>query len=80
MNLYFICCGIVFVICAIGTIINIIAYIARPKIGGTLHIDSSRDDKFVCLFTLELPIETIQKKKKIVVKIDANSNLKEWEE
>ena len=52
----------------------------RYKIGGTMHIDLSRNDKDICLFTLDMPLNELQKEKAILIKIDSGSNLKSWED
>ena len=72
---------VVAVICVIAMVIFGI-FIKRNqhyKVGGTMHIDMSRPDKDICLFTLHLPLEEIEKEKYVLMKIDSGSNLKEWE-
>ena len=72
---------IIAVVCLIAMFIFAI-FIKRNqhyKIGGTMHIDTSRDEKDICLFTLEMPIEDIKKERVILIRVDADSRLKEWE-
>lgn len=49
------------------------------KVVGTMHIDMSREDKDICLFTLDMPLSDIQKNRYVLMKIDSNSVLKDWD-
>ena len=72
---------VVAVICIVAMIIFAI-FVKRNqhyKVGGTMHIDTSRDDKDICLFTLEMPIEEIKKERVILIRIDSGSTLREWD-
>ena len=50
----------------------------KYEVAGTMHIDTSRNDKDICLFTLDMPLEDIQKEQYVLIRIDGESNLKEW--
>ena len=67
-------------ICAVAIIVLLFIIKRKPdyKIVGTMHIDTSRDDKDICLFTLDMPLEDIQKERYVIIRIDGASNLKEW--
>ena len=45
---------------------------------GTMHIDMSRNDKDICLFTLDLPLNDIVKEEFVILRVDGTPNLKEW--
>ena len=66
-------------ICVLCIFITIIVSKKKYKIGGTMHIDTSREDKDICLFTLNVPLEDLKKEHYILIKIDSESNLKSWE-
>ena len=51
----------------------------KYEVAGTMHIDTSRDNKDICLFTLDMPLEDIQKKQYVLLRVDGASNLKEWQ-
>lgn len=48
------------------------------KLVGTMHIDMNREDKDICLFTLDIPLESISKEQYVLLKVDGKSGLKEW--
>ena len=48
------------------------------KMAGTMHVDMSREDKDICLFTLDMPLGDIAKEHYILMRVDGSSNLKEW--
>ena len=62
------------------TIRSIINHYRYGTVAGTLHIDNDREDKVICLFTLDIPIDSVAKKKYVMMKIDPKSHLKSWED
>lgn len=58
---------------------SIITHVKYRTTAGTLHIDNG-EDKVICLFTLDIPIDSLAKKKYVMMKIDSKSHLKSWED
>lgn len=48
------------------------------KTVGTMHIDMNREDKDICLFTLDMPLDDIAKEHYVIMRVNGSSNLKEW--
>lgn len=72
---------IVAAVCLVAMVIFAI-FIKRNqhyKVGGTMHIDTSRDEKDILLFTLEMPIEDIKKERAVLVRIHCDTKLQEWQ-
>ena len=67
-------------ICVISIVVLLIIVKRKPnyKVVGTMHIDVSREDKDICLFTLDMPLDDIQKERYVLLRVDGASNLKEW--
>ena len=67
-------------ICVIAIVVLLIIVKRKPnyEVVGTMHIDVSREDKDICLFTLDMPLEDIQKERYVLLRVDGASNLKEW--
>lgn len=68
-------------ICFIAIIIFLI-FVKRNQhytIAGTIHIDMSRTDKDICLFTLDMPLDEIKEHRAVLIRVDNGAVLKEWE-
>ena len=48
------------------------------KTVGTIHVDLSREDKDICLFTLDMPLNEIAQERYVIIRVDGESNLREW--
>ncbi len=64
--------------CIISLFIFVISRKPNYKKVGTMHIDMSRNDKDICLFTLDLPLNDIAKEEFVILRVDGTPNLKEW--
>lgn len=49
------------------------------KVAGTMHIDMSRSDKDICLFSLDMTLDEIKDQRYVLMRIDSAANLKEWD-
>lgn len=72
---------VIAVVCFIAIVIFLI-FAKRTQhytIAGTIHIDMSRTDKDICLFTLDMPLDEIKDHKAVLIRVDGGASLKEWD-
>lgn len=73
---------IILAVCILAAFIFVI-FIRKSqkyKVAGTMYVDTSRSNKDVCRFVLEMPLSDIEHEKAVLVRIDGFTNLREWED